>query len=65
MPARAIRTSASVGVWSGVVNALDAHVLGTVEDSSFHVLTPNKKATTKTMRIACAAGARGDPWTQC
>jgi len=34
----------------GVVDALDAHVVGSVEDSSFHNLTPNKKVATKTMR---------------
>ena len=60
----------------GVVDALDAHVVGSVEDCSSHGLTPNKKAATKTMRIACAAGAattiriacavfaKGDPWTE-
>ena len=49
MPARVIRTSASVGrLERGVIDALDAHVEGSVEDCSFHNLTPNKKVTTKT-----------------
>ena len=52
----------------GVVDALDADIVGAVEDSSFHNLTPNKKVATKTMRegiIACAAGGMAEPCTQC